>query len=612
MTLSKMSVAVLFAIPVLAMSSAHAQQNPKLFSDLPQAMGRASVAAPAEKHVLREKAVGVNLLIINRRAAESVKKIDIDLFNGKTVTLTFTRIEERSAKSYTWYGEVKGSPMSKAMFTVVDGYLAGSVTLLTPTAVESYEITADASGVHTMRQIDSSKLPDGNDVSKPTSKITLPKLGTGMTAMMSSPTASGANVTNVGGTAYFKKVDIAVLYSQQLATAAGAAVGSLIQSAVDSSNATFNGNRVNTRLRLVNYAPAAYNEDGTTASAFTYMQSQTALRTTYGADVVAMLVENNLYVPGTNPAVALCGEANQVGAQASTSYIVVKRSCALGSWSFTHELGHLYGARHEATSDTTSTYAHGYVNLAQKWFTVMATQSACGSTPGCGRLDLFSTPTLAYLGNVIGVAGQADNARVVAENADRLASFYVSKARQETGIMTGTRAGATINLLSTSPYTFSVAPAGGAALTFDSTDNARLQFSDGMIGLDIEGNAGKVYRLYQAAFNRVPDLGGLGFWIYTVDNGATMVAVAEGFMNSDEFRSLYGSNPSNAEFLTKVYWNVLHRAPDQGGYDWWLNNLNTGAVSRAALLASFAESPENKSSTAAAVSHGIAYTRYGS
>jgi hypothetical protein len=610
MILNKISAALLFAMPVLAMSSAQARQNPKLFSDLPQAMASASVAAPVEKHVLREKGVGVNLLTINRRAAASIKNIDIDLFDGKTVTLTFTRIEERSANNYTWYGEVKGAPNSKGMFTVVNGYLAGSVTMLTPKGVERYEISADASGLHRMRQIDSSKLPDGHDVSKPTSALTLPKLTGGMTAMMASPTASGANVTNVGGTAYFRKVDIVVLYSQQLAIATGAAVGSVIQSAVDSSNVTFNSNRLNTRLRLVNYAVASYNEDGTTASAFNYMKSQTTLRSTHGADMVAMLVENNIFAPAPSNT-ALCGQADQVGAQAGTSYVVVKRSCALGSWAFTHEIGHLYGARHEATSDTTDTYAHSYANLEQKWFTVMGTQGACGTIQNCARLDVFSTPTLAYMGYVIGTS-QADNGRVIAENADRLAAFYPSKALQETGIVPGTRAGATINLLSTTPYAFSVTAAGGSPLGFDSTDNARLQFSDGMVALDIEGNAGKVFRLYQAAFNRTPDAGGLGFWLYNVDNGTTMLTVAQGFMDSAEFKTLYGTNPSNADFLTKVYWNVLHRAPDQGGYDFWLNHLNTGAVSRAALLVSFSESQENKDGTAAAVSHGIAYTRYGS
>lgn len=47
----------------------------------------------------------------------------------------------------------------------------------------------------------------------------------------------------------------------------------------------------------------------------------------------------------------------------------------------------------------------------------------------------------------------------------------------------------------------------------------RLQFSDGAVALDAKGNAGKVYRLYQAAFDRKPDPGGVGFWVTQVDKG---------------------------------------------------------------------------------------------
>src|ERR1700730_43745 len=37
-------------------------------------------------------------------------------------------------------------------------------------------------------------------------------------------------------------------------------------------------------------------------------------------------------------------------------------------------------------------------------------------------------------------------------------------------------------------------------------DVERLQFSDGVVAFDIQGNAGNAYRLYQAAFDRTPDL----------------------------------------------------------------------------------------------------------
>ncbi len=102
-----------------------------------------------------------------------------------------------------------------------------------------------------------------------------------------------------------------------------------------------------------------------------------------------------------------------------------------------------------------------------------------------------------------------------------------------------------------------------------------------------------VYHLYQAAFNRAPDLAGLGFWVKSVDNGGTLQNVAHNFLTSNEFTTLYGANTTNADFLTHVYTNVLHRTPDQAGYNWWLNALNSGA-SRESVLTGFADSVENR------------------
>ena len=58
----------------------------------------------------------------------------------------------------------------------------------------------------------------------------------------------------------------------------------------------------------------------------------------------------------------------------------------------------------------------------------------------------------------------------------------------------------------------------------------------------------------------------LGFWISKVDEGMSMVGVAARFIDSEEFRSLYGQSPTNGEFLTKVYNNVLNREPHSEGY----------------------------------------------
>ena len=139
----------------------------------------------------------------------------------------------------------------------------------------------------------------------------------------------------------------------------------------------------------------------------------------------------------------------------------------------------------------------------------------------------------------------------------------------------------------------------------------RLRFSDVCIAFDTSGVAGQGYRIYKAVFNRIPDQVGLGYWIGQMDAGMGMVEVAARFIDSSEFRTLYGQNPSNADFLTKVYTNVLGRTPDQGGYDWWLNQLNTNPEkTRQKVLADFSESQENKDSVAAVIGSGIQFVEF--
>jgi len=145
------------------------------------------------------------------------------------------------------------------------------------------------------------------------------------------------------------------------------------------------------------------------------------------------------------------------------------------------------------------------------------------------------------------------------------------------------------------------------------TNLQRLQLSDAMLALDVgpSQNAGSVYMLYQAAFNRSPDMGGLGYWINAVDNGANITTtVAQAFVNSAEFIAQYGTNPSNASYVNNLYQNVLHRAGDAGGVSYWNQQLNLGAVTKAYVLEQFATLAEGAANVAPTVAHGIAYTQW--
>jgi len=133
---------------------------------------------------------------------------------------------------------------------------------------------------------------------------------------------------------------------------------------------------------------------------------------------------------------------------------------------------------------------------------------------------------------------------------------------------------------------------------------------DEALAFDTSGAAGQAYRLYAAAFDRVPDEFGLGFWISRMDLGASLETVAGAFVASSEFESLYGAAPGNADLVARFYANVLHRAPDATGQAFWIDVLDRHALGAADVLIQFSESPENTAALTGVMQNGIHYQLY--
>ena len=116
---------------------------------------------------------------------------------------------------------------------------------------------------------------------------------------------------------------------------------------------------------------------------------------------------------------------------------------------------------------------------------------------------------------------------------------------------------------------------------------------DQVTGLNTD--SGRMFRLYNASFNRLPDSDGLEYWINQFSSGANSIrVVASSFLGSAEFAERYGSNVTDEKYVTTLYQNVLGRAPDTSGLNYWLGQLSSGAETRYEALLGFAESAENK------------------
>jgi len=145
----------------------------------------------------------------------------------------------------------------------------------------------------------------------------------------------------------------------------------------------------------------------------------------------------------------------------------------------------------------------------------------------------------------------------------------------------------------------------------------RIVFSDSSLAFDTESSnsAGGIYRTYQAAFNRTPDKVGFGYWIDRADNGASAVQMAEGFVWSAEFQTLYGVTTSDnylvgndVEAVVDLFYrNVLGRAPDQGGLDYYASTIVAQDKTGGRVLAEIADSAENRANLLPTIESGMQY-----
>ena len=98
-------------------------------------------------------------------------------------------------------------------------------------------------------------------------------------------------------------------------------------------------------------------------------------------------------------------------------------------------------------------------------------------------------------------------------------------------------------------------------------------------------------KLYVAYFDRVPDATGLEYWTAQISSGLPLEEVCRYFSLSDEFARSYGNvvQEEPGRFVTSVYENVLGRAPDLPGYQFWSEQIDTGQVAPDVFILSFIE-----------------------
>ena len=139
---------------------------------------------------------------------------------------------------------------------------------------------------------------------------------------------------------------------------------------------------------------------------------------------------------------------------------------------------------------------------------------------------------------------------------------------------------------------------GGAVNEFVDDDNnywnASIRTAGGNM---ISAAEAQLYRTYSGALGRTPDQGGYDWWLNEINEGTRdLNQMAADFIWSQEFLGFFGApdgnSIDNAEFVNHMYRTVFGREPDQGGFDFWFGELESGRRTQARVLVDMTQSNE--------------------
>jgi metallopeptidase family M12-like protein/VCBS repeat protein len=309
----------------------------------------------------------------------------------------------RSPTDYTWIGNMPSG--GQAILVVHDGEITGHIQ----SGLNIYEITPIGGGVQAIAKIDQSISPpdDPDDASEPS---------------VSPPGSRAQPEANSGTAATPTQVDILIAYTTNAKNAYGGNIVSLAQLSVDQANTAYNNSNAGVVMRLVGTMEVAYNERGNVAARNDVTNGVGVLaevhqrRDRLGADLVSLFTAARDW----------CGYA-WINSDQSRAYSSVRYNCAARWYTFAHEIGHNFGARHDTYVDPTNTpyaWGHGYVNPNWRFRTVMAYQNQCEHVRTlCPRVLYFSNPMVSFNQDVTGTAATNNVALVHRDRVATVAAF---------------------------------------------------------------------------------------------------------------------------------------------------------------------------------------------
>jgi len=401
-------LAAALATPCLAMAAA-----PSLLSAQPTMMlatsadiSLAAIAQNPANTILRQASANTAVLEAGTQA------ISVALEPGVELTFERAAAETFADGSLVWRGQLDADASWSEAPAGTDNYalLVRNGSMLTGDIRHGgkvYEIRPLHSGGHVVYTQDPSMLPmhDEGD----------------MHLMDSTPftdQAPSKQQVAEGATA-----DLLVLFAQRAAARFPDTTG-LARLLIAQMNMSFTNSNIDGGVRLANDTPfiISYTESGNQGTDLSRLTNPRdgsidfvhQMRDKYEADLVTLLIHE------PNGMRFSCGVA-WLNVNASQAFSVTQAECT-GNYTFTHEIGHNYGAAHERRQGPGPySYGHGYHHPQGAWATVMA--YPCNFGRRCPPLLRWSSPLLTYQGAVTGTARTEDNRRVINQRKEVMASF---------------------------------------------------------------------------------------------------------------------------------------------------------------------------------------------
>lgn len=336
------------------------------------------------------------------------------LFDGKSYLMKVERRTELSATSTEVAGRLEG--VENGSFNLIR-HISGKLAATFALDGQQFRLVALPDEGYALIDIDESGYPSG---------------GEPIPVVSPEDDTSGAIDENDGSAEVESDdgsvLDVLVVYTPAAKAQApgggtAADIETLIGLAISEANTGFSDSGIQLEFNLVHTEEIPYVESNASFSTDLFalrgtndgaMDSVHALRDTHNADVVALIRKSG----------GSCGIAfrmtNLSLGFASSAFSVTSQSCAVGNYSFAHEIGHNLGSHHDrfvAGPPTLYPSSFGFTNdgsssSSGSWRTIMAYSSACAN--GCTRINRWSNAQQNYNGDPIGVVSTdpaaADNA----------------------------------------------------------------------------------------------------------------------------------------------------------------------------------------------------------